>query len=111
MDTLLDLYDIQGNIMKNYPEAGFIKARYLFFKVNNDKQGRDFVNHVIPYVTSSAPWTSGDRDTDGVLWPEAATNIAFTYNGLKNLGIAVQTLQSFPDEFIIGMRGRSNFRG
>jgi len=111
METLLDLYDIQGNIMKNYAEAGFVKARYLFFKLNNGDQGRTFVNSVIPFITSSAPWTDGDENADGVLWPEAATNIAFTYNGLKNLGISVQTLQSFPDEFIVGMRGRRTILG
>ena len=102
MDTFLDLYDIQGNIMKNYAEAGFIRARYLFFKVDDAGQGRIFVNNVIIIITSSAPWTDGEANTEGVVWPEATTNISFTYNGLKNLGIPVQTLQSFPDEFIIG---------
>jgi len=111
MDTLLDLYDIQGNIMKNYGEAGFIKARYLFFKINSGGQGRTFLHALLPYITSSAPWTDGKNNTDGVLWPEATTNIAFTYNGLKNLGISVQTLQSFPDEFITGMRGRRTILG
>ena len=96
MDTLLDIYDIQGNIMKNYAEAGFIRARYLFFKLDDADQGRIFVNNVIPYITSSAPWTDGESNTDGVLWPEVATNIAFTYNGLKNLGIPVQTTSKLP---------------
>jgi Dyp-type peroxidase family len=111
METQLDLYDIQGNIMKNYPEAGFAKARYLFFKMYSGSQGRTFVNKLLPYITSCAPWTDGHENAGGVPWPEAATNVAFTYNGLKNLGIAVQTLQSFPDEFIIGMRGRRTILG
>jgi Dyp-type peroxidase family len=111
MDTLLDLYDIQGNIMKNYAESGFIKARYLFFKVKSGDQGRTFLHGLLPYITSSAPWAAGDNHIDGVLWPEATTNISFTYNGLKTLGISVQTLQSFPDEFIVGMRGRRTILG
>ncbi|WP_183560419.1 Dyp-type peroxidase [Mucilaginibacter sp. SP1R1] len=111
MDTILDLYDIQGNIMKHYPESGFIKARYLFFKVNEGEQGRTFVSEIRRYITSSAHWTTGDDTTTGVAWPDATTNIAFTYNGLKTLGISVQTLQSFPDEFIVGMRGRRSILG
>ncbi len=95
MDTVLDLYDIQGNIMKNYAESGFVKARYMFFKVNNGDQGRAFLSSLVPYITSSAPWIDGDKNKDGVLWPEATTNIAFTYNGLKNLGLPVLTLQGF----------------
>jgi len=109
--TLLDLYDIQGNIMKNYAEFGFIKARYLFFKVNNGEQGRTFLKGVRGYITSAAPWTAGAGNVNGVPWPECTTNISFTYNGLKTLGVSVQTLQSFPDEFIVGMRGRRSILG
>ncbi len=112
METLsLDLYDIQGNIMKNYAESGFIKARYLFFKIINGSEGRCFIKGVLGYITSAAPWTGGAEGSAGVPWPTATTNIAFTYNGLKTLGISVQTLQSFPDEFIIGMRGRRSILG
>ena len=111
MDTQLDLFDIQGNIMKNYSEAGFIKARYLFFKINSGGQGRRFLKSLLLYITSSAPWTDSDGDKNGVLWPEAATNVAFTYHGLKSLGIPVQSRQSFPDEFIIGMWGRRAILG
>ncbi len=104
----LDLYDIQGNIMKNYGESGFIKARYLFFTINNGSEGRCFLKGVHNFITTSAPWTGGNA---GVPWPTATTNISFTYNGLKTLGISVQTLQSFPDEFIVGMRGRRSILG
>ena len=50
MDALLDLYDIQGNIMKNYPEAGFIKARYLFFKINSGEQGRALLQGLLLFL-------------------------------------------------------------
>ena len=97
--------------MKNYAEYGFIKARYLFFRVDNGEDGRIFLTKVQRFITSSAPWTTGEVSAEGVLWPTATTNISFTYNGLKALGISVQTMQSFPDEFITGMRGRRNILG
>lgn len=111
MDTVLDLYDIQGNILKNYAEFGFIKARYLFFSIEKGEHGRQFLHDSLPLITSSAPWKSDIANAGGVAWPLATTNISFTYNGLKAMGLPVQTLQSFPDEFIIGMRGRRTILG
>lgn len=111
MDTKLDFFDIQGNILKNYSEAGFIKARYLFFHIKNGNQGRTFLSNIQHMITSCAPWNIANGQSDGVNWPDATTNISFTYNGLKTLGLSVQTLQSFPEEFIIGMRGRRTILG
>ncbi len=108
MNTVLDLHDIQGNITWFYPEFGFLKGRNVFFQIKKSTQGREFVTRLVPNITTSAPWSSDATDTP---WPEATTNISFTYNGLKKLGISVQTLQSFPDEFIMGMRGRRSILG
>jgi deferrochelatase/peroxidase EfeB len=105
-EDIMDYHDIQGNIMVNYSEFGFIKARYLFFKIENIEQGMAFVREIHPFITNSYLW----KDPDPEL-PSATTNIAFTYNGLRRLGIPVLTLQSFPDEFIIGMKGRRKILG
>ena len=43
MKDSLDYHDIQGNILVNYAEFGFIKARYLFFTIKNVEHGMDFV--------------------------------------------------------------------
>ena len=94
-----------------YPALGFFKARNVLFEVEKEEDGRAFILSLLPYVTSSAPWRKDATDPEGVPWPEATTNISFTYNGLKNLGISVQTLQTFPDEFIIGMRNRASILG
>ena len=111
MSKELDLHDIQGNIMLFYPEFGFVKGRNLLFEVKKGDHGRAFIVALMPYITSSAPWKSEVDKGDGVKWPEATSNVSFTYNGLKKLGISVQTLQSFPDEFIMGMRGRRTILG
>ncbi len=110
MSKELDLHDIQGNIMWAYPQLGFLSGRNIFFEVTKGHHGRSFITALLPYVTSSAAWKEGKTRSEGVL-PEATTNVSFTYNGLKKLGISVQTLQSFPDEYIMGMRGRRTILG
>ena len=37
--------------------------------------------------------------------PEVAVQIAFTYEGLKALGVSAEILRGFSDEFIVGMAG------
>lgn len=111
MNTILDLHDIQGPTMWVYPALGYVKARNVFFEVQKEKDGRAFILALADIVTTSAPWRKDATDPEGVPWPEATTNISFSYNGLKNLGVSVQTLQTFPDEFIIGMRNRAAILG
>lgn len=107
MENTLDYYDIQANILVNYAEFGYIKARYLFFKVNIGEEGRDFIRGLLDnnYITTVAD------PQNGITLPEVTTNIGVSYNGLKKLGLPVLTLQSFPDEYIIGMRGRRAILG
>lgn len=103
MEKELDYFDIQGNILLNYNEFGFLKARYVFIEITNGGEGRKFIENILPYITNS--------NLKSLYTAKATTNIAFTYNGLKHLGLPVLTLQSFPDEFIIGMRGRRAILG
>lgn len=113
MPEHLDLYDIQGNIVKAYGRFQFGQARYIFYHVSDEDKGRAFVRAVEPYITSSAPWETRDFslpvDRDNI--PDAATNIAFTYNGLKHLGLPRKSLQSFPAEFSMGMKDRWEILG
>lgn len=106
MKDELDYYDIQGNIMINYAEFGYIKARYLFLEITSIEDGLAFVKEIQQYITPCKL-----DEAYNVVLPEIATNIAFSYNGLKRLGLPVLTLQSFPDEFIVGMRGRRAILG
>ena len=43
--------------------------------------------------------------------PEAPINIAFTYQGLKALGLPMASLMGFPQEFIMGMKKRKAILG
>jgi deferrochelatase/peroxidase EfeB len=62
-------------------------------------------------VTSSAAWSTSGSVEDGTSKPSATTNVAFTYDGLKSLGLPIQTLHSFPKEFAMGMKLRRDILG
>ena len=113
MPEHLDLHDIQGNIVKAYGRFRFTQARYIFYHVSDEDKGRAFVKAIGKYITSSAPWETSDFskpvDKDNI--PDAATNIAFTYSGLKHLGLPRKSLQSFPAEFSMGMKERWEILG
>jgi Dyp-type peroxidase family len=110
-DTLLDLHDIQGNIVKAYGRYGFPKGRFIFFGVLDATLGRRFVSALAPTITNSAPWRERGTKSGSAPIPECTTNIAFTYHGLRDLGVPRASLQSFPDEFAMGMRARRDILG
>ncbi len=103
----IDLNDIQGNIVRGYGRYGYPFARYVFFEVTNPIEGRHFLQDLIPYVVNGSPWRGRDRKN----LPRATTNIAFSYEGLKHLGIPVESLHSFPDDFSMGMKARATILG
>jgi len=106
----LDLHDIQGNLVKAYPRFGLPKARYFFLRVHDAAAGRTFVKEVTALVTTSAPWVERARRGDERP-PPVTTNIAFTFDGLRRLGLPQTSLQSFPPEFAMGMRARRAILG
>ena len=105
MDTVLDLDDIQGNVVKAYGRYGYPVARYVFFGIVAPEAGRDFVRSILPHITTSVPWPDLSKT------PPAATNIAFTYQGLRHLEVPDVTLHGFPDEFSMGMKARRDIIG
>jgi len=111
MNTELDLHDIQGNVIKAYGRYRYPKARYVFFAVDDPVAARRFVAELTPSITTSAPWRDRDSGTKVTPLPEVTTNIAFTYHGLRELGVPRASLQSFPDEFAMGMRARCDILG
>lgn len=107
----LDLHDIQGNIIKGYGRYGFPKARYVFFEIKDPGRGREFLKKVIPLVTTSESWENFGKSQDASKVPNVTTNIAFSYQGLKKLGLPRQSLQSFPTDFAMGMKERRDILG
>ena len=105
--TVLDLHDIQGNIVFGYGRWGYPLSRYLLFKFNNGLKAREFVSTLVPLVTSSAPLASQNSGTR----PPATTNLAFTYAGLRELGLPDDSMRSFPEDFRMGMKARKAILG
>ena len=103
MDNNIDFHDVQGNIMNNYAEFGYLKSRYLFIQVADGIDGRAFVREITPFITSAAVHADKTK-----LLPKTTMNMAFTFNGLKELGLPTLTLQSFPDEYAMGIRNRTS---
>lgn len=101
----IDLNDVQGNIVKGYGRYGYPKARYLFFRFTDPYQSRYFVRALYPLITNACRWP------DPAQRPPATTNIAFSYQGLVHLGLPVEALHSFPEEFSMGMKARADILG
>lgn len=110
-EPTLNLHDIQGNVVRGYGRYGFPYARYIFFVVRDECAGRRFVTALTPSVTTAAPWSVDGDVENGLARPNATVNIAFTYAGLKHLGLPRKSLSSFPAEFSMGMKARKDILG
>ena len=114
MSANLDMHDIQGNIVFGYGKFGYPVARYLFFKFIDGRQAREFLLKLVPLVTTSAPLQaqkSQNGGADKAARVTVTTNVAFTYDGLKQLELPDQSLRSFPEDFRMGMKARRAILG
>ncbi|WP_295393098.1 hypothetical protein [uncultured Thiodictyon sp.] len=108
MTKELDLLDIQGNVLRVYGRFRYPVARYVFLNLRDSAKGRAFVGAVTGRVTTSANWGPGP---DQVPQPDWTVNIAFTYQGLKELELPRTSLIGFSPEFVAGMKGRKDILG
>ena len=95
----LDLANIQGNILRGYR---FAVSSYLFLRIEDPNRMRAWLADFTPHVTNSEPWQSK---------PGSTVNIAFSYAGLKALGLPAAALSSFSVEFQQGMAQRAALLG
>ena len=108
MTNKLDLLDIQGNVLRAYGRFGYPVARYVFLNVRNSADGRKFVGAISQRVTTAVEWGNGPNQKEQPPW---AVNIAFTYQGLKDLGVPRASLVGFSPEFASGMKERRDILG
>lgn len=108
MTKKLDLLDIQGNVLRPYGRFGYPVARYVFLNLRDADKGRAFVGAVTKRVTTSVTWGAGP---DQVPQPDWTVNIAFTYQGLKDLELPWASLIGFSPEFVAGMKDRKDILG
>src|ERR1700756_4831218 len=89
-----NLRDIQDNVV------AWILMRYgrhIFLKFNDGGKGRAWLRNMFKCV-NARPEEHGTKFT---------VNIGFTYEGLKTLGLSQRSLDSFPEAFRVGARGRA----
>ncbi|HEY6941791.1 hypothetical protein [Dokdonella sp.] len=97
----LELQDIQGTVLNNRPMPYF--GSYVAFRINDAGSARTMLERLIPHITSAADWARPREN--------AWINIAFTWEGLRRLGVREEILDGFPIEFRQGMAARSAFLG
>jgi Dyp-type peroxidase family len=97
--TDLDLNRIQGFVVRGYalPVAG-----YLFLRIDDVTRAAAWISELAEEVVTAAPWS--EKPTSGV-------NVAFSYAGLRALGLPDACLAGFPEEFRQGMAARADLLG
>lgn len=108
MTKQLDLLDIQGNVIRAYGRFDYPVARYVFLNIRNSALAREFVGAVTKKVTSAVEWGNGPGK---IRQPDWTVNIAFAYQGLKELELPRASLNGFSPEFASGMKQRFDILG
>jgi Dyp-type peroxidase family len=95
----LDLPRIQGFVVRGYrlPFAG-----YLFLQIEDVARAASWIAGITEEVLTAAPW---ERK------PDSGVNVAFSFAGLRALGLPDAGLAGFPEEFRQGMAGRAKLLG
>lgn len=108
MSDVLDLFDVQGDLVKVYAQFGFFFGRYVCLNIRDGHVGRKFLSDLLPQITTGVTWNDPENP---VPIPNTTTNVSFTYPGLKELGLPRASLVGFPEEFVMGMKKRKDILG
>ncbi|WP_432874973.1 Dyp-type peroxidase [Kribbella sp. CA-245084] len=101
MTDALELDDIQAGALQARPSP--YVGTYVLLRVNDAQDGRDLIRRLTPLLSPAR--AVQDRT------PSAWMTIAFTYEGLKALGVPQESLDSFTPEFRQGMAARAAVLG
>jgi Dyp-type peroxidase family len=95
----LDLPRIQGFVVRGYrlPYAG-----YLFLEIQNVARAAAWIAEITEQVLTAATWEGK---------PDSGVNVAFSFAGLRALGLPDAGLAGFPEEFRQGMAARAKLLG
>ena len=97
---MLEFDDIQHILLTRTPA---LTGQYVFLSFRNAAAGKNWISAIVDKVASAAAvdTTSDNR------WISAA----FTWNGLRTLGVDEASLATFPEEFRQGMAARAAIIG
>jgi Dyp-type peroxidase family len=96
--TDLELDDIQRGVLQSRPSP--YAGTYLLLRIDDRDAGRRLIERLEPLVASAASPFDG-----------SSLSVAFTFNGLRVLGLPPETLDSFAPEFRQGMAARAEYLG
>ena len=89
--------DIQAIVLRPRPKP--YRGEYVILRIGDAGQGREMLRRILPHVAPADEW-----------WVPSLPGwlgIAFTFEGLKALGVPQASLDSFPIEFRQGMAARA----
>jgi deferrochelatase/peroxidase EfeB len=99
---MLELEDVQHYLLTR-PHATI--AQYNFMTFRNAEAGRKWIN-ALSDIVGTAKTVLSASDTD-MRW----VSLAFSFNGLRKLGLDEAALESFPEPFRQGMAARATMLG
>ena len=99
-EVALELDDIQSGALQERPSP--YVGRYLLLRIDDRAAGRELVRRLHAVVDAG-------REAHPV--HDARATVAFTYQGLKQLGVPQKSLDSFAPEFQQGMAARAAHLG
>jgi len=98
---MLDFEDIQHFLLTRTPA---LAARYEFLSFRSAEAGRTWLTDIVDKVGTARAVGAGPLDARWV-------TVAFTWNGLRALGVDEGMLATFPEEFKQGMAARAAILG
>lgn len=98
---MLELDDIQHILLTRTPA---LTGRYVFLHFRDGTAGQAWLREILSTVRSAAEVGVTENDRSWV-------TVAFTWNGLRALGLDDRTLSTFPEEFRQGMAARAAVLG
>lgn len=99
---MLEFDDIQHILLTRTPA---MTGRYEFLSFDDPAGGRAWLSELIDRVDSASTALSSMDSTNRWI------TLAFTWNGLRALGLSQNSLDSFPDAFREGMASRADILG
>ncbi|MFE7710794.1 Dyp-type peroxidase [Streptomyces sp. NPDC057486] len=97
----VEVDDVQSGALRPRPVP--YEGNFIFLRVDDRHAGRALLQRLLPVTSAGLPST--DRSQD------AWVAVAFTYQGLRALGVPQESLDSFPRAFREGMAARAELIG
>ncbi|MFF7410627.1 Dyp-type peroxidase [Streptomyces lydicus] len=93
----VEIDDVQSGALRPRPVP--YEGKFVFLRVDDRHAGRALLRRLLPVTAGGLPDVDPDRD--------AWVAVAFTYQGLRALGVPQESLDSFPRAFREGMAARA----